>query len=196
MRSVLYTLGAALLGCASLWQATDGLRAFTAESARRVSVARDPRPVPAVPVQTMQGDWVTIAENGPALVEFIYTTCPTLCQISGGDFAELRDQLVGAGLDIPMYSLSFDPENDDLEALLNYADLHSATGDPWTAARPRAEDLKGLLRTFDVTVIPDNWGGYEHNVAVLYINEEGKFAGAFDTRAFDQIQAAVESGAS
>ena len=192
MRGVLYSLGAALLGCATLWHATDGLRAVTAEGARRVSVARDPRPLPAVSIQTMQSDWVTIAESGPALVEFIYTTCPTICQISGGDFAELRDHLTDAGHHIPMYSVSFDPENDDLEALLTYAELHSATGDPWTVARPRKADVAALLKAFDVTIIPDIWGGYEHNIAVLFINEEGRFAGAFDTRAFDQIQAAVE----
>lgn len=193
MRGALYTLGAALLGCATLWQATDGLKAITAEGARRVSVARDPRPVPIVPIETMQGDWVALGQTGPALVEFIYTTCPTICQISGGDFAELRDHLQAADLAVPMYSVSFDPENDDLDALLNYADLHSATGDPWTAARPHSADLPALLRVFDVTVIPDEWGGYEHNIAVLYINAQGEFAGAFDTRAFDDIQAAIEA---
>ena len=192
MRGAVYTVGAALLGLAALWLATDGLRAVTAEGARRVAVADNPRPVPRLPVETMAGEWVVPAQ-GPALVEFIYTTCPTICQASGGDFAELRDHLARAGLSVPMYSISFDPAQDDLGAMRNYADLHSATGDPWTIARPRLNDLSVLLRTFDVTVIPDNWGGYEHNIAVLLIDAEGRFTGAFDTRAFDQITQAVES---
>lgn len=191
MRGAVYTIGAALLGLAALWQATDGLRAITAEGARRVAVADNPRPVPPLPVETMTGQWVVPAQ-GPALVEFIYTTCPTICQVSGGDFAELRDHLAGAGLSVPMYSISFDPKQDDLEAMQNYADLHTATGDPWTVARPRLNDLPELLRSFDVTVIPDNWGGYEHNIAVLLIDTKGRFAGAFDTRAFDQITQAIE----
>ena len=193
MRSAAITLSAALLGCATLWQATDGLRAITAEGARRLEVARNPRPVPPVPVETMHGHWVTPWAQGPALVEFIYTACPTICQTSGGDFARLRDHLAASGVHVPMYSISFDPETDDAQAMLDYAELHTATGDPWAIARPKHKDLAKLLRIFEVTVIPDGWGGYEHNIAVLLINKEGAFAGAYDTRAFDKITAALEA---
>lgn len=194
MRSAIYTIGAALLGLTALWHATDGARAITAEGARRVGVADNPRPVPRFWVETMHGAWEEPGAAGATLIEFIYTTCPTICQVSGGDFAELRDHLAGQGLRVPMYSISFDPEQDDIEAMQNYAELHTATGDPWTVARPRMQDLSKLLRSFEVTVIPDNWGGYEHNVAVLLVDGEGRFAGAFDTRAFDQIAAAVKGG--
>ena len=192
MRSFAFTLGAAFLGCAAIWQATDGLRAFTAEGARRIAVARDPRPLPAVAVETMDGQTITLAQQGTALVEFIYTSCPTICQTSGGDFAELRDHLAAAGLTLPMYSLSFDPEVDERAAMRDYARAHTATGSPWTIARPKPEELQDLLDTFAVTVIPDGWGGYTHNIAVLMINADGAFSGAFDTRAFDAIQTALE----
>jgi protein SCO1/2 len=192
MRSIVYTTGAALLGLAALWAAPDGARPITAQRARRVAVADNPRPVPRFPVETMHGTWEEPGAAGPTLVEFIYTTCPTICQVSGGDFAELRDHLADQGLSVPMYSISFDPEQDDVEAMHTYAELHTATGDPWTVARPRMEDLSTVLRSFDVTVIPDNWGGYEHNIAVLLIDAQGRFAGAFDTRAFDQIASALK----
>lgn len=192
MHGAFYTTGAALLGLATLWQATDGGRAITAEGARRVAVAETPRRVPRFPVETMHGAWEEPGAAGPTLVEFIYTTCPTICQASGGDFAELRDHLANRGLRVPMYSISFDPEQDDAEAMQTYAEMHTATGDPWTVARPRIENLSMVLRSFDVTVIPDKWGGYEHNIAVLLIDGQGRFAGAFDTRAFDQIAAAVK----
>ena len=191
MRGALQTLGAALLGCTAILQATDGLQAFTAEGARRLAVARTPRAVPEVPLETMTGDSIMLQASRPALVEFIYTTCPTICQTSGGDFAELRDHLAAAGLEIPMYSISFDPEVDDREALQTYGEAHTATGNPWTVARPRIADLEQLLRTFEVTVIPDGWGGYTHNIAVLLINADGQFAGVYDTRAFKRIEAAV-----
>ena len=192
MRCTLYTICAAVLGCAALWQATDGLRAITAEGARRVAIAHSPAPVPAIVLETMSGEMHPLGSSGPTLIEFIYTTCPTICQTSGGDFAELRDHLQTSGLVVPMISVSFDPEQDSLDALRNYAELHNATGKPWTIARPQVADLPELLRTFRVTVVPDNWGGYEHNIAVLLIDGDGKFTGAFDTRAFDDITQAVE----
>ena len=193
MRHAAFTFGALLLGVAALWHATDGFRAVTGEGARRVQIAAAPAPVPPVAVETMTGAWHRLDRQGPALVEFIYTTCPTICQTSGGDFAELRDHLRDAGLSVPMYSISFDPGNDDLPALQEYADAHRALGDPWTVARPRSEDLPVLLDTFRVTVIPDDWGGYQHNIAVLLINGDGAFAGVFDTRAFDDIRHAVDA---
>ena len=191
MKAYLKSIGAACLGCIALWHATDGGRAITAEGARRVAVADHPKPVPAFVIELMNGDVTPITGQGPVLVEFIYTSCPTICQTSGGDFAQLRDHLRAHGIQIPMYSISFDPEIDDLAALNNYADLHNATGDPWMIARPMVQDLDHLLDVFDVTVIPDNWGGYEHNIAVLLINENGAFSGAFDTQAFDRITQAV-----
>ncbi|CAD0186996.1 hypothetical protein RUESEDTHA_03907 [Ruegeria sp. THAF57] len=193
IRHLIPTSVAVCLGVAALWQATDGLRAITAEGARRVQVADNPQPVSQVMLETMQGDWRALHGPSPTLVEFIYTTCPTICQASGGDFAELRDHLSQAGLSVPMYSISFDPEVDDLSALQSYGELHTATGAPWTIARPVPADLPQLLKTFQVTVIPDGWGGYEHNIAVLLIDAQGRFAGAFDTRAFDDIRDAVEA---
>lgn len=193
MRAALHTLGSALLGGAVIWLSTDGGRAITTESARRLQIAENPRPVPPIRLQGMNGDWLSLPGEGPALVEFIYTTCPTICQISGGDFAGLRDHLADAGLSPPMYSISFDPETDDLPALQAYAERHGATGSPWAVSRPEPADLPALLDLFRVTVIPDDWGGYQHNIAVLLIDAEGRFSGAFDTRAFEQIAEAVRA---
>ncbi|MEP1587442.1 MAG: SCO family protein [Tateyamaria sp.] len=193
MHGALYTIGAALLGGAALWHATDGLQAITAEGARRVAIAQSPEPVSPIVLETMTGAHRDLVDGRPTLVEFIYTTCPTICQASGGNFAELRDHLRAANLQVPMISISFDPIKDDPQALQNYADIHTATGTPWTVARPRPEDLQTLLDTFRVTVIPDIWGGYEHNVAVLLIDRGGRFAGIFDTREFADIASAVES---
>lgn len=194
MRHTIYTMTAALWGCVTLWAATDGFQAITAEGARRVQIAKNPEPVPSIQLETMNGDWHDLQRrNVPMLVEFIYTTCPTICQTSGGDFAELRDHLHEDGIDVPMYSISFDPETDTLDMLQTYAESHSATGKPWTIARPRQEDVSTLLDVFRVTVIPDGWGGYTHNLAVLLINDQGKFAGVFDTREFGKIQSALEA---
>ncbi|MEO9514442.1 MAG: SCO family protein [Paracoccaceae bacterium] len=193
MYGTFYTIAAALLGGAALWHATDGLQAITAEGARRVAISQSPELVPSVVLETMTGDFRDLVDGRPTLIEFIYTTCPTICQASGGDFAELRDYLAVENLQVPMISISFDPARDDLQALRNYAGIHTATGKPWTVARPDPEDLQNLLDTFRVTVIADIWGGYEHNVAVLLIDGNGRFAGIFDTRAFADVATAVEN---
>ena len=44
-----------------------------------------------------------------------------------------------SGKNIRMISVSFDTRNDTLEALSDYAELHTASGDPWVVARVGAE---------------------------------------------------------
>ena len=192
--ALISAVGAAVIGGASLYHATDGLQAFTAEGARRVIVAETQPPVPEFMVEDMSGAQQSLRPHSDeiVLIEFIYTTCPTICQTSGGEFAELRDALSGKGAEVRMLSISFDPEVDDLEALCDYAELHTATGNPWSVARLSADDLDRVLDFFRVTVIPDNWGGYQHNTAVLLINGDGNLAGIYDTIAIDQIVEAVD----
>ena len=62
-----------------------------------------------------------------------------ICQVAGGDFADLHDNLMQSGKNIRMISVSFDTRNDTLEALSDYAALHTASGDLWVVARAGAE---------------------------------------------------------
>lgn len=193
MTSIPLTLGAALLGVTTLYQATDGLSAFTAEGARRVSVEKHRPLVPNFSVEDMIGEdqYLRPQEDETVLVEFIYTTCPTICQVAGGDFAELRNALVQSGKHVRLISISFDPVNDTYEAPGDYAELHTATGSPWTVARVSNEQRTQVLDFFNVTVIPDEWGGFQHNTAVLMIDPDGRHSGVFDTGAIAQITNAV-----
>jgi protein SCO1/2 len=193
MTSVPLTIGAALLGVAGLYQATDGLTAFTAEGARRVAVATHQPIAPDIMFEDMNGTAQSLRPQSgeTVLVEFIYTTCPTVCQTAGGEFAQLRDELTASGTPVRMMSVSFDPEHDSLEALKNYADLHTASGTPWTVARVGADQRDQILDFFNVTVIADEWGGFQHNTAVLLIAPDGRHTGVFDTDAITQIADAV-----
>jgi len=189
------TTCAVLIGGAGLLWATDGLRAFTAEGARRLEIARIQPQVPDIRVETMSGAFKTLATTTGevTLVEFIYTTCADLCQASGGEFAELRDLIVQQDLPVRMLSVSFDPEVDDVNALISYGELHNAYDETWTIARPDVSALQSILDFFQVTVIPDNWGGYQHNTAVLLINPDGQFSGVYNTNAYKEITQAVKA---
>ena len=80
LRTAFATLVVVFVFGAVLWEGTDGLRAFTAEGARRLSVTEQPRPVPAVRLIDMRGRELTFADEvgRSVVVEFMYTTCPTI----------------------------------------------------------------------------------------------------------------------
>lgn len=180
---------AALIGGGILWHATDGGRAFTSEAARRLEVARSPRPVPEVTLEDMTGQSVPLTpqQGEVVLVEFIYTVCGDICQIAAADLAEVRNRLQAKGINARLISISFDPERDTPEQMAIYGDAHEADGDIWTVARPDQKDLASLLDVFDVIVIPDEWGGYQHNAAIHVIDAEGKFSAVFDTDAVEAV---------
>lgn len=180
-------------GIGVLWHATDEGRALTTETARRINVAETLPHVPDATLETMTGTHVRLhpQPGHVTAVEFIYTTCPAICQSAGADFARLRDAVAATAPGLRLISLSFDPDTDDPEHLATYGDWHEADGVIWTVARPSRAALPRLLESFGVTVIPDGWGGYVHNTAIHIVNSEGRLAAIVDTDDIDGALAAA-----
>ncbi len=185
MKALWTSPAVAVLGALFFWHATDGLEAFTAEGARRLSVAHSRPAVPSVPLQTMSGQIENVRSNSNKVViaEFIYTSCPTICQTGGSKFARLRNELIAKGLAdrVRILSISFDPQTDQLAELKSYGNRHKADGKVWTIARPEITDVPTLLNAFGVVVIPDEFGGYEHNAAMHIVNQDGRLVAIIDS---------------
>jgi protein SCO1/2 len=181
--SILRTLLASLLvvtaGIVTLYAATDGFRAFTSETALRVSVREHPRAVPPVPLQTAAGKTIdfTGLRGHWLLVDFIYTRCMTYCSVQGSEFARLQEQLAGpiANGKVLLISISFDPTHDGPAQLAAYQQRSGTHGAGWIAARPvNGAGLDALLRVFGITAIPDGLGGYLHNSAINVVDPRGR----------------------
>lgn len=170
----------ALSFVATAWM-TIGGRAFTAEQGRRLQVEAHQPLVPQTPLIDATGeervlrDW--IRDDGRSwIITFIYTRCPALCTVLGTQYqqtqAELRRQ-DRAG-DVALLTISFDPR-DDVPALADYALRMGADPTIWHFARVAdAADLAALLRFFGVVVIPDGFGGFQHNSALLWVDPSGR----------------------
>ena len=201
MKAAVAGLAAVLAGVWGLWAGTDGLSVLTAEGARRQAVAEAPRPVPDVLLRDARGRAFRLTDfpGRVVLVEFIYARCPTVCTQLGETF-----RLIGEGLPdgapVVRVSVSFDPSDGRAE-LDDYArrfsgavgqyflDVQSegarrfgAQADPaWRVARvDDPANLPTLLRTFEVTVIPDAYGGFEHNAALLIVDRRARLARIVD----------------
>lgn len=177
--------------------ATDGFRAFTTEAARRLAVAKRAPAVPSVHVETMDGAQITIppADGRAAVVEFIYTSCPTVCQAAGEALARLRTRLEDDGTSrrVLMVSLSFDPWTDTPALLADWAHRHGADGRVWTVARPSPADLPALLDAYGVQVIPDGAGGWVHNAALHVIDPDGRLRAILDVDEVHGAEAALRA---
>ncbi len=176
----------AALGTCAFWWATDGLRVYTSEAARRLAVREQPRPAPDILLEDAQGKRFRFSDlrGHPVVVDFIYTRCPTVCVAAGGALERLTrrlDAAAGTGKgDALLLSISFDPR-DTRARLADYAHRFHAEHARWRIARPlRHEDLQILLRRFGVVVIADGMGGFQHNAALHLLDRRGRLARIVD----------------
>lgn len=193
--SILVVLGAMCI----FWNETDGFSAFTIESARRIDVAREPRSVPDLTLQLSDGEQVKLVNGGlqPTLVEFIYTSCPTICLALGEDFFRLQEKIARdrrySG--VRLLSISFDLERDTPEQLAEYEKSHGARAPTWQIARPRsAAELRRLVDVFGIVVKDDGSGGFVHNAAIYLVDARGRLAKISDIGQGEQMLSEAVDG--
>ena len=197
-RTALACLASLLLawGCAR-WLTHD-FQVWTAEGARRLEVALNPVPAPPTAMQGPHSQGQTLQqllaqEHAVTTVDFMYTRCVTVCAALGTAFQQLQqgiaqDQNAAGGKPAPLrlLSISFDAAHDAPAALASYADKLQADPRIWRFARvARQQDNAALLQRYQVTVIPDGLGGFEHNAALLVVDTQGRLVRVFDYAELD-----------
>jgi len=112
-----------------------------------------PQPeVPDVPLVDAAGRRTTLRRavdaDGPVLVNFIFTTCTTICPIMSGGFAQLRRRLGAERRDrVRLVSISIDPETDTVDRLRAYAARYDATAS-WQLLTGTASASQAAQRAF------------------------------------------------
>ena len=84
----------------------------------------------------------------PVALNFIFTTCTTICPVMTATFSQMRRELGDAGSDLRMVSISIDPEYDRPEQLKAYSEQFRA-GEGWDFLTGDSADIVQVLRSFD-----------------------------------------------
>ena len=84
----------------------------------------------------------------PLALNFIFTTCTTICPVMTATFAQMRRELGESGDDLRLVSISIDPEYDRPEQLRAYAEQFRA-GAGWEFLTGDSEDIVRVLKSFD-----------------------------------------------
>jgi protein SCO1 len=193
-----------LLSHAAAQWLTHDYQVWTAEGARRLEIALHPVAAPRAAMEgpdiQRQGLDTLLAEDSPVtIMDFIYTRCISVCTALGAVFQQLqaaiRDGESGAGkAPLRLLSISFDPAHDDPAALRAYAAGLRADPQLWRFARVAdAAHMQALLKAYQVVVIPDGLGGYEHNAALLVVDPAGRLLRVFDDNEPDAALAFARS---
>jgi len=84
----------------------------------------------------------------PIMVNFIFTTCTTICPIMSATFSQLQSLLGEEADKVRLLSISIDPEQDTPEKLRAYARKFSA-GESWHFLTGQLDDILTALKALD-----------------------------------------------
>ncbi|BAW79686.1 electron transport protein SCO1/SenC [Candidatus Nitrosoglobus terrae] len=193
MKTLFLSTFLGISGLMILWVGTDGGRAFTAETARRLEVQERPKLVPIWHLEDQNSKILTLSDwaNHYTVVDFIYTSCTSACLVLGSELQSLQKKFELALNDnkLRLLSISFDPEHDTPERLRTHLSHFSGDGEHWVAARPTSlAERKEILDFFKVTVIPDKMGGYTHSAGYHVINPHGQLVAIFGVEEYSMLQ--------
>lgn len=186
-------LGLTLLACTLLVAAfltavdrlTGGFEHWTFESLRRQQARNGLMHFPAMDLVDASGRQVHLPAGGSGrvtLVDFVYTSCESVCQSLGAGFFQAQQQIQREASAVRLLSVSIDPVRDTPAALAGYGARHRADAGIWTLAAPRTVDEGRLARRMlGVIAVDDGFGGFTHNGALHVIDPRGRVAGIFDT---------------
>ncbi len=117
------------------------------------------------------------------VVDFIFTTCPTICPRLSANMKELQKAYIKKNPELVQFiSISVDPERDSVQALRAYADRYNADHDRWWFLTGNKDsifnyaknELGLLLNNADVP------GDFVHSQQMVLIDTFRNIRGYFD----------------
>ncbi len=106
-------------------------------------------------IQLVRSDGKSVAldeelnDGRPVIMNFIYTTCTSVCPLTSRTFEELQDKLGSEAERVHMVSVSIDPEQDTPEVLARYAQKYGAKPQ-WQFYTGTVKASIAAQRAFDV----------------------------------------------
>src|SRR5215469_18095401 len=141
-----------LVACWIFWTGVLGAQQYSLHDHQRALETRYSRSLesyrlPAITLHDWSGQPFAVGSldnyPGPVILQFIFTTCSTVCPIMSATLAAAQDKL-GPELDgIRMVSITIDPENDTPAKLAEYAERFKARGQ-WFFLTGREADIVRL----------------------------------------------------
>jgi protein SCO1/2 len=106
--------------------------------------------MPDIEVQTQSGASVRfhrdLVRGRVVAINFIFTSCTTVCPTMGATFARVQKLLAERNRDVALISVSIDPVNDTPQRLAAWSKRLGAR-DGWTLVTGNKTDLDQLLKT-------------------------------------------------
>jgi len=122
-----------------------------------------------------------------AVVNFVYTTCTTVCPVSSASFGELQKRLSGRlGRDVLLVSITVDPQRDTPARLKEYAAKYGA-GEGWRWLTGKKRSVDRVLQAFGAYTT-----NFEDHPAMIMVGRGGRWIRLFGFPSADELLAQTE----
>ena len=114
-------------------------------------------------------------ENKVYIIEFFFTSCPTICPVMNKSMVKIQNKFYG-NPDFGMASISIDPKRDTPEVLKAYAKKNGITLKNWNLLTGKKEDIYALSHDGFRLYVGENKdveGGFEHSGLFALIDKDG-----------------------
>ncbi|MGB3210382.1 MAG: SCO family protein [Desulforhopalus sp.] len=88
----------------------------------------------------------------PLIIDFIFTTCTTICPVLSANFLNMQKKLGDATEKVQLLSISIDPEYDRPERMQKYLHMFGAK-EGWDFLTGSRDDIFKVLQAFDASIV-------------------------------------------
>lgn len=151
------------------------------------------RPAPDFDLVNQDGENVSMQElrGKVVVVDFIYTSCTSVCPILTSKFKKIQKTLKEEGAfgdEVVLVSISFDPQRDTKVRLRDFGNRFGADYSGWHFLRPESEDeayrvISGFGGHFEPE--ENDTDEFLHTAAAVVVNPEGKIVKEFHGQEWD-----------
>ena len=116
------------------------------------------------------------------VVEFFFTTCPTICPKMNENMLKIQNEFYG-NLDFGIASFSINPKYDTPKILKEYAETHGATSKNWnflTGDQGKIYELSNTGFTLYAGEDSNAEGGFEHSGMFALVDKKGNIRSRLD----------------
>ncbi|MEM9337113.1 MAG: SCO family protein [Bacteroidota bacterium] len=116
------------------------------------------------------------------VVDFFFSTCPTICPVMTGHLRLVQDHFEKEDR-LGIISYSIDPKHDTPEQLAAYADRYGVDGSKWALLTGYETDVFELAKDYKVRAFDDSMGGQSnilHDGTFVLIDDQRRIRGYYN----------------
>ena len=108
------------------------------------------------------------------VVDFFFTSCPSICPIMSANMSKLQDRFSGFD-DFELVSFTVDPKRDTPQRLKEYADDRMANTEKWNFLTGQQDSLYSVAYDYLSSAMEDSLapGGFLHTEYFVLVDKEG-----------------------